>query len=61
MGPLRAHIQKEDHVLFPLADGVLTAGEQRELFYRFEAFEHHLGEGVHDRFVKLAGELGGLA
>ena len=56
-GLLRAHIQKEDHVLFPLADRVLTPGEQRELVHRFEAVEHHLGEGVHERFVKLAEEL----
>lgn len=56
-GLLRAHIQKEDYVLFPLADGVLTTGEQRELVHRFEEVEHHLGEGVHDRFVKLAEEL----
>lgn len=56
-GLLRAHIQKEDYVLFPLADGVLTPGEQRELVHRFEEVEHHLGEGVHDRFMKLAEEL----
>ncbi|MFN3476407.1 MAG: DUF2249 domain-containing protein [Candidatus Methylomirabilales bacterium] len=56
-GLLRAHIQKEDQVLFPLADGVLTPGEQRELIHRFEEVEHHLGEGVHERFMHLAEEL----
>lgn len=54
---LRAHIQKEDQVLFSLADVSLTPEDERELIQRFEEAEHHLGEGLHKRFVKLAEEL----
>lgn len=54
---LRDHIQKEEHILFQLADGVLTTGDQRELVQKFEHLEHHMGEGLHDRFVKLVEEL----
>lgn len=55
---LRAHIGKEDNVLYPLADKMLTAGDQKalaEAFERIEAVE--TGAGVHEKYHKLADEL----
>ncbi|MDP2872003.1 MAG: hemerythrin domain-containing protein [Bacillota bacterium] len=48
---LRAHIQKEDQVLFPLADRILTTGEQAELEQAFDLVEtEDMGEGEHERY-----------
>lgn len=56
---LRAHIPKENDFLFPWADQVLTADDQRELAEAFERFEAEvMGEGVHERYHRLAHELG---
>jgi hemerythrin-like domain-containing protein len=55
---LRAHIFKEDNVLFELARRVLTCAERREMaagFYDFERSPDQPGE--HDKFVALAHEL----
>lgn len=47
---LRAHIQKENAILFPMGDKAIPDSEQRELL---EAFERHeetvIGHGVHER------------
>lgn len=40
---LRAHIDKENDVLFPLADSVLDAEAQRDLARRFATIEDELG------------------
>ncbi len=45
---LRQHIMKEDNVLFPMADRVLTPADQAELEQRFEQIEtERMGPGVH--------------
>ena len=52
---LRAHINKEDTVLFRMADAILTPEDQAELeagFARIEAEE--MGEGTHERYHQLA-------
>jgi len=52
------HIGKEDRVLFPMADQVLSEKDQAELLERFEAVEQEeMGEGVHSRYHHLAEEL----
>lgn len=52
------HINKEDHVLFRMADQVLTGKDQTELLKQFEAVEkEEMGEGAHAHFVHLAEEL----
>jgi len=52
---LRAHIQKEDRVLFPMADRVLSEKEQQSLLATFETVEsEHMGEGTHDKYLRLA-------
>lgn len=55
---LRAHIQKEDQILFPLADRMLSADDQEGLRSQFEAVEsEHMGTGTHDRYLRLARSL----
>jgi len=55
---LRAHIAKEDEVLFPLADRVIPPAEQDRVFERFEQVEHEeTGAGVHERYLALADAL----
>lgn len=55
---LREHIDKEDHVLFVMADQVLTETDQTELLKRFEGIEkEEMGEGAHAHFLHLAEEL----
>ncbi len=47
---LRSHIQKENNVLFPLADRLLDDEEQDRLFVLFERHEENvIGHGVHDK------------
>lgn len=55
---LRAHIKKEDHVLFVLADRVLDEDAQRELLKTFEIVEtEHMGEGTHKKYLDIARSL----
>lgn len=56
---LRGHIGKEDNILFPMADEMIPPGEQPVLVDRFETIEHEeTGEGVHEKYLALAGALG---
>ncbi len=57
-GLLRRHIGKEDDVLFPMADRVLSPDDQRELEQRFEEIETNvMGPGVHERYHRLLDDL----
>jgi hemerythrin-like domain-containing protein len=59
---LRAHIAKENNVLFPLADRLLSDGDQDELAVAFERVEEEeTGPGEHERFEEIAGRLGRIA
>ena len=52
---LTGHIQKEDQVLFPLADRVIPLDQQDEVFEGFERVEHEeTGEGVHEKYLAMA-------
>lgn len=52
---LRAHIQKEDGILFPMADQVIPANRHDAVLDGFEHVEHEeTGEGVHEKFLALA-------
>lgn len=58
---LREHINKEDHVLYPMADQLLTANDQEGLNKAFDRVESdELGDGVHEKYhawlKKLADE-----
>jgi len=55
---LREHIQKEDEVLFNIADDVLSLEEQTRLAREFEQQEaEEIGAGVHEKYVKVVQEL----
>ncbi len=47
------HIWKEDYLLFPMTDKVLTVEQQDELLAGFERVEQEMGAGVHERFEHL--------
>ena len=52
---LREHIQKEDQILFHIADDVIPAEEQKQLLRAFE--EHEVGEmgaGIHEKYLAIA-------
>ena len=55
---LREHIQKEDEVLFQIADDVIPADEQKALLRAFEEHEaKEMGEGVHEKYLRIVEEL----
>jgi hemerythrin-like domain-containing protein len=55
---LREHIQKEDEVLFRMADDVIPADEQKALLRSFKEHEaREMGEGVHEKYLTLVEEL----
>ena len=52
---LRQHIQKEDGILFPLAEQVIPAAQHAGVVEAFEHVEHEeTGEGVHEPYLALA-------
>jgi len=55
---LREHIQKEDEILFRIADDVIPPDEQKQLLRSFEEHEaKEIGTGVHEKYLKLVEEL----
>lgn len=51
---LREHIEKEDNILYPLADAQLTFKQQKELKNGFVKTEKEIiGEGKHEEFHRL--------
>ena len=55
---LKEHIQKEYEILFKIADDVIPADEQKALLRAFEEHEaKEMGEGVHEKYLKLVEEL----
>ncbi len=61
-GLLRAHIQKENNILFVMAERLLSDAEQADLAAAFERSEtEKMGPGTHDRMhalmKKLVGEV----
>jgi hemerythrin-like domain-containing protein len=55
---LRSHIDKENEVLFPMADKVFTPEDQQALVASFEKHEaEEIGPGVHEKYHQLAHEL----
>ena len=57
---LKDHIQKEDEILFRIADDVISPDEQKELLRSFEEHEaKEMGTGVHEKYLKMVQELEG--
>lgn len=55
---LRAHILKEDNVLFRMAGRILDDEDRCKLMQSFSETEtHHMGEGTHARYLGLAANL----
>lgn len=55
---LHDHIAKEDEVLFPMADQMLSDEDHAEVLKGFDRIEREdLKEGAHDRFLALARRL----
>lgn len=55
---LRAHIEKEDHCLFTMANRAFSEEDQRRLLAQFEQVEAELmGAGAHERYVEMANRL----
>ena len=54
---LGQHIQKEDNILYPMANQILTSGDQKELEKGFEQVEEKImGRGVHERYHHMIEE-----
>lgn len=51
---LPGHIWKENYLLFPLAEKVLTPEEHESLLAGFEQVEFEIGPGIHHGFERLA-------
>jgi hemerythrin-like domain-containing protein len=57
---LRDHIGKENEVLFPMADGILSPDDQGRLAIEFDRIEsEEVGAGVHEKYHAMARELAG--
>jgi hemerythrin-like domain-containing protein len=55
---LRGHIQKEDHILFPMADQALSDTDQDELAAAYARVDPaQMGEQAYERFAHLADRL----
>ena len=54
---LRVHIQKEDKILYPIADKILTGADQDELERGFADIEEKImGPGVHEKYHRMIEE-----
>ena len=59
---LREHIQKEDEILFRMADEVIPADEQKKLLAAFAQHEaEEMGAGVHEKYLTIARDLESIA
>ncbi len=55
---ITSHIDKEDNILFPMAENIFAEDDEAELLRAFEKVEKEdIGAGVHEKFHKLAHEL----
>ncbi|MEW6093358.1 MAG: hemerythrin domain-containing protein [Chloroflexota bacterium] len=55
---LRQHITKENNILFPMADRVISSTSQEKVAEDFERIEHEeTGAGVHEKYEALAERL----
>lgn len=56
---LRAHIQKEDGILYPMANQVFSDQDQHDLSDAFHRAGHdEMGDGIHESFHAIADQLG---
>jgi hemerythrin-like domain-containing protein len=56
---LSQHIDKENNILFPWGERVLSEEQKEKLLVAFEKLEHErIGEGKHEEFHELLRRLG---
>jgi len=53
------HMWKEDYLLFPMANRVLSPKQQRDLREKFEAVDAQIGTDAYQRFEQMANRLEG--
>ena len=55
---LSQHIEKENYILYPMINNVLTEDDQKELLEKFEEVEHEqIGEEKHHQYIDLVERL----
>lgn len=55
---LSQHIEKENYILYPMVNDVLTEDDQKELLEKFEEVERkQIGEGKHHQYIHLVERL----
>lgn len=55
---LKAHIMKENNILFPMSDQYLNNNDQSDLEKAFDKLEkEETGEGVHEKYHQMAHEI----
>lgn len=55
---LQSHIPKEDNILYPMAEEVLTDADDQRLLEQFEEIEEkRIGPGAHEKYHALIDEL----
>lgn len=55
---LRHHMQKENNLLYPIADKVIPSSQQQQMLEAFKLYEHDdTGEDVHEKYTSLADRL----
>jgi hemerythrin-like domain-containing protein len=55
---LQNHIKKEENILFPMANKILSEQRQKEIFEQFEKIEEDVvGHGVHEKYHELLNQL----
>lgn len=56
---LTPHIQKEDNILYAIADAHLSGAKQEELLQRFDEVEKNvIGEGTHEKYKEMLERIG---
>ena len=50
---LRAHINKEDNILYPMIDSILKNEDNEMLLKEFEKIEERIGKGAHEKYFKF--------
>ena len=55
---LTDHIFKEDNILFPMADQMLSGADDATILREFERIEEEMGAETHERFHRLLDEMG---
>jgi hemerythrin-like domain-containing protein len=58
---LPGHIWKEDYLLLPMADKILSSEDQKSLCKQFDKLQSEIGPELHFRFEKFADELDAVA